>query len=76
MTQGFFRNYEERSAFVVLQWIELITKRAIHWSIQRIRFICNAIKGLWFTSQEMKILGLQIRKSQQSALSYHGFWLE
>jgi len=37
-------------------------------NIQRIYFICNAIKGPWFTSQEMKILGLQIRKIQQFTL--------
>lgn len=38
-------------------------------NIQRICFLCNAIKGLWFTSEEMKILGTYIREIQQIALS-------
>ncbi len=37
-------------------------------NIQRICYVCNSIKGLWFSSQEMKELGLYIRKIQQTAL--------
>ncbi len=37
-------------------------------NIQRICFLCNAIKGLWFTSQEMEILGPYIQKIQRLAL--------
>ncbi|MFX0203606.1 MAG: hypothetical protein ACFFCW_46490 [Candidatus Hodarchaeota archaeon] len=37
-------------------------------NIQRICYLCNTIKGLWFTSKEMQILGPQLRKIQESAL--------
>ncbi len=38
-------------------------------NIQRICFLCNSIKGLWFTDQDMVVLGPVIRKIQQTALS-------
>jgi hypothetical protein len=37
-------------------------------NIHRICYLCNTIKGLWFTSQEMQILGLHLRNIQESAL--------
>ncbi len=37
-------------------------------NIQRICYICNSIRGLWFTIREMKKLGPHIRKIQKKAL--------
>ncbi len=38
-------------------------------NIQRICYVCNSIKGLWFSSQEMKKLGPHIRKIQKKILN-------
>lgn len=37
-------------------------------NIQRICFLCNVIKGYWFTNQEMLLLGSQLGKVQKSVL--------
>lgn len=37
-------------------------------NIQRVCFLCNAIKGLWFTSQEMQLLGPYLQKIQRLVL--------
>jgi hypothetical protein len=37
-------------------------------NIHQICYLCNTIKGLWFTSQEMQLLGPKLRKIQESAL--------